>query len=162
MAMPSFDIVSEIDKHELKNALDQASRELANRFDFKGSDARFEQSEMELTLIAPAEFQLQQMLDILKAKLTARKISLGAMEIKDPVVNLAQARQTVLMKQGIEQKLAKDLIRKIKDARIKVECQIQGEKLRVTGKKRDDLQGAIALLRAADIEQPLQYENFRD
>ena len=108
--MPSFDVVSEIDKHELTNALDQATRELNNRFDFKGSNAEFEQKEMEVTLIAPAEFQLTQMLDILRQKLTARHIGLGAMEVKDPTVNLAQARQVVVMKQGIEQKLAKDMI----------------------------------------------------
>jgi len=160
--MPSFDVVSEINKHELSNALDQATRELNSRFDFKGSNARFEQAEMEITLIAPAEFQLGQMLEILKSKLSARQIGLGAMEIKDPLINLAQARQIVVMKQGIEQKLAKDMIKQVKEAKLKVECQIQGDKLRVTGKKRDDLQGAMALLRAAKIEQPLQFENFRD
>lgn len=160
--MPSFDVVSEVDQHELTNALDQANRELGNRFDFKGSGAKFELAEAEITLIAPAKFQLTQMLDILKHKLAARQISVGAMEIKDPTVNVAQARQVVVMKQGIDQKLAKDMIRQIKDAKLKVDCQIQGEKLRINGKKRDDLQSAIALLRNAEIEQPLQFENFRD
>jgi len=161
--MPSFDIVSKIDLHELTNALDQANRELANRFDFKGTDAQFERSEESvITLKAQAEFQLKQMLDILKQRLAARHIDIACAEIAEPELNLASARQKVTLKQGIEQALAKDIIRKIKDAKIKVETQIQGDKLRVTGKKRDDLQAAIALLRGAGIKMPLQYENFRD
>ena len=161
--MPSFDVVSKLDLHELTNALDQANRELANRFDFKGSDAVFERSEETVvTLKAPAEFQLKQMLEILKQRLAARHIDIRAAEIADPEVNLATARQKVTLKQGIEQPLAKDIIKRMKDAKLKVEIQIQGDKLRVTGKKKDDLQGAIGLLRAADLKMPLQYENFRD
>jgi len=161
--MPSFDVVSKLDLHELTNALDQANRELANRFDFKGSDAVFERSEETVvTLKAPAEFQLKQMLEILKQRLAARHIDIRAAEIADPEVNLATARQKVTLKQGIEQPLAKDIIKRMKDAKLKVEVQIQGDKLRVSGKKKDDLQDAIALLRSADLKMPLQYENFRD
>src|SRR5215468_485915 len=164
MPMPSFDVVSKLDLHELTNAVDQANRELANRFDFKGSDAVFERSEETVvTLKAQAEFQLKQMLDILKQRLASRQIDIRCAEIADPEINLATARQKVTLKQGIDQPLAKDIVKRIKDAKLKVEAQIQGDKLRVTGKKRDDLQTAIALLRAAaDIKLPLQYENFRD
>lgn len=162
--MPSFDIVSKLDLHELTNALDQANRELANRFDFKGTGAEFERSEETIvTLKAQAEFQLKQMLDILKQRLASRQIDIRCAEIADPEINLATARQKVTLKQGIDQPTAKDIVKRIKDAKLKVEAQIQGDKLRVTGKKRDDLQSAIALLRAAaDIKMPLQYENFRD
>jgi uncharacterized protein YajQ (UPF0234 family) len=161
--MPSFDVVSKLDLHELTNALDQANRELANRFDFKGSDAVFERSaETVVTLQAPAEFQLKQMLDILKQRLAARHIDIRCAEIADPEVNLAHARQKVTLKQGIEQPLAKDIVKRIKDAKLKVDVQIQGDKLRVVGKKKDDLQMAMALLRGADLKMPLQYENFRD
>jgi cyclic-di-GMP-binding protein len=160
--MPSFDIISEIDKHELTNALDTANRELGNRFDFKGSDATFEVDGFVVTQRAPSDFQLKQMLDILRARLIARGIDIRCMEVADPEVNLAEARQKVTLKQGIEQKLAKKIIGIIKDAKIKVEAQINGEKLRVTGKKRDDLQEVMALLKKTDIELPLQFENFRD
>jgi len=161
--MPSFDVVSKLDLHELTNAIDQANRELANRFDFKGSDAVFERSEETVvTLKAPAEFQLKQMLEILKQRLAARHIDIRCAEIADPEVNLATARQKVTLKQGIEQALAKDIVKRIKDAKLKVDVQIQGDKLRINGKKKDDLQTAIALLRGADIKMPLQYENFRD
>jgi cyclic-di-GMP-binding protein len=160
--MPSFDIISEIDKHELTNALDTANRELGNRFDFKGSDATFEVDGFIVTQRAPSDFQLKQMLDILRARLIARGIDIRCMEVADPEINLAEARQKVTLKQGIEQKLAKKIIGIIKDAKIKVEAQINGEKLRVTGKKRDDLQEVMALLKKTDIELPLQFENFRD
>ena len=161
--MPSFDVVSKLDLHELTNAIDQANRELATRFDFKGSDAVFERSEETVvTLKAPAEFQLKQMLEILKQRLAARHIDIRCAEIADPEVNLATARQKVTLKQGIEQPLAKDIIKRIKDAKLKVETQIQGDKLRISGKKKDDLQTAMALLRGADLKMPLQYENFRD
>jgi len=161
--MPSFDVVSKLDLHELTNAIDQANRELANRFDFKGSDANFERSEETVvTLKAPAEFQLKQMLEILKQRLAARHIDIRCAEIADPEVNLATARQKVTLKQGIEQALSKDIVKRIKDAKLKVDVQIQGDKLRIVGKKKDDLQTAIALLRGAEIKMPLQYENFRD
>ena len=160
--MPSFDIVSKLDLHELTNAVDQANRELVNRFDFKGTGAEFVREETVVTMKAQAEFQLKQMLDILKQRLAARQIDIRCMEVDDPETNLASAKQKVTLKQGIEQPLAKEIVKKIKDAKLKVEAQIQGDKLRVTGKKRDDLQTAIALLRATDLKMPLQYENFRD
>ena len=162
--MPSFDIVSKLDLHELTNAIDQANRELSNRFDFKGTDAVFERSEETvITLKAPAEFQLKQMLDIFKQRLASRHIDIRGAEIADAEINLASARQKVTLKQGIDQPAAKDIVKRIKDAKLKVEAQIQGDKLRVSAKKRDDLQTAIALLRAAqDIKLPLQFENFRD
>jgi uncharacterized protein YajQ (UPF0234 family) len=160
--MPSFDIVSKLDLHELTNAVDQANRELANRFDFKGSGAVYEREDTVVTMKAQAEFQLKQMLDILKQRLASRQIDIRCMEVADPETNLASSKQKVTLKQGIDQPLAKEIIKKIKDAKVKVEAQIQGDKLRVSGKKRDDLQMAIALVRAADLKMPLQYENFRD
>ncbi|MEI7036277.1 YajQ family cyclic di-GMP-binding protein [Fulvimonas yonginensis] len=160
--MPSFDVVSEVDKHELTNAVDQANRELANRFDFKGTDATFELDGYVITQRAPSEFQLQQMLDILRGRLTSRKIDIRALDVAAPEVNLGGARQRISVKQGIEQPVAKKLVAELKAARLKVEAQINGEKLRVTGKKRDDLQLAIALLRKSTVEVPLQFDNFRD
>lgn len=160
--MPSFDIVSEVDKHELTNAVDQANRELGNRFDFKGTDARFELDDAVITQRAPSEFQLKQMLEILRQRLVARGIDVRCLDEADPEVNLAEARQKITVKQGIEQPMAKKIIATIKAAKLKVDTQIQGDKLRVNGKKRDDLQAAIALLRGAELELPLQYENFRD
>ena len=160
--MPSFDVVSEVDKHELTNAVDQANRELSNRFDFKGSDAHFALSESVITQTAPSDFQLQQMLDILRQRLTARSIDVRCLDVGEPEINLATAKQTITVKQGIEQPLAKKIVAAIKAAKIKVEAQINGDKLRVTGKKRDDLQTAMALLRKSDFEVPLQFDNFRD
>lgn len=160
--MPSFDIVSRLDTHELANAVDQANRELDKRFDFKGSGATFELSESVVTLKADAEFRLKQMQDILLQRLSARGIDVRCADIADAEVNLASARQNVTLKQGIEQPLAKKIIKLIKDSGSKVQAQIQGDQLRVTGKKRDELQTAIALLRKSEIEMPLQFENFRD
>lgn len=160
--MPSFDVISEVDKHELTNGVDQANRELANRFDFKGTDAKFELDKLIITQSASSEFQLQQMLDILRGRLAARKIDLRALEIADPETNLAEARQKITVKQGIEQPVAKKLIATLKESKLKVEAQIHGDKLRVSGKKRDDLQLAMAVLRKADVGIPLQFDNFRD
>ncbi|MGB6241726.1 MAG: YajQ family cyclic di-GMP-binding protein [Castellaniella sp.] len=160
--MPSFDVVSEVDKHELTNAVDQASRELATRFDFKGTDARFELDGYVINQSASSAFQLGQMLDILRGRLSARGIDVRCLDVADPLENLGGARQKVTVRQGIEQATAKKLIAAIKQAKLKVETQINGDKLRVSGKKRDDLQQAIALLRKTDVELPLQYENFRD
>ncbi len=160
--MPSFDVVSEINKHELTNALDTANRELGTRFDFKGSDAKFVVDGFVITQHAPSDFQLKQMLDILRARLIARGIDIRCMEEGEVETNLAEARQKVTIKQGIEQKLAKKIVGIIKEAKLKVEAQINGEKLRVTAKKRDDLQEVMALLKKSDIELPLQFENFRD
>ena len=160
--MPSFDIVSEVDSHELTNAVDQAGRELTTRFDFKGVDASFARDGNVITQSAPSEFQLQQMADILRARLAARKIDIRCLEFGDVETNVAGARRTVTVKQGIERELAKKIVAALKDAKLKVEAQINGDKLRVTGKKRDDLQAAMALLRAKEFELPLQFENFRD
>jgi len=160
--MPSFDIVSEVDKHELTNAVDQANRELGTRFDFKGSDARFELTDFVITQSAPSDFQLKQMLDILRGRLVARKIDIRCLDISDPEVNLAGARQTVTVKQGIEQPIAKKITGAIKAAKLKVDTSINGDKLRVSAKKRDDLQLTMALLRKTELELPLQFENFRD
>ena len=161
--MPSFDVVSEVNKHELTNAVDQANRELSTRFDFKGVDARFELEEEKLIkLSAPSDFQIVQMADILKQRLGARQIDFRCLEFGDIETNLGGARQSVTVKQGIEQKLAKQIAAKIKEAKIKVDTQINGDKLRVNGKKRDDLQEVMGLLRKNEFEQPLQFENFRD
>ena len=160
--MPSFDIVSEVDRHELTNAVDQANRELGTRFDFKGVDAKFALEDEVITQSAPSEFQLKQMNDILRARLTARGIDARCLEFGDVETNLAGARQKITVKQGIERDLAKKIQSAMKDAKLKVDSQINGDKLRVTGKKRDDLQAAIALLRAAEYERPLQFDNFRD
>jgi len=160
--MPSFDVVSEVNAHELTNAVDQANRELANRFDFKGVDAKFVLEDKIITQTAPSDFQVQQMTDILRARLIARGIDVRCLEFGDIETNLAQAKQKVTVKQGIEQKLAKKIAASIKDAKIKVETQINGDKLRVSSKKRDDLQEVIALLKKSDFELPLQYDNFRD
>ena len=160
--MPSFDVVSEVNIHELTNAVDQANRELSTRFDFKGVEAKFVLEDKLITQSAPSDFQLKQMTDILRARLIARQIDARCLEFGDVETNLAGARQKITVKQGNEQKLAKQIAAKIKEAKIKVETQINGDKLRVTGKKRDDLQGVIALLRAAEFERPLQFDNFRD
>ncbi|KAB7769958.1 YajQ family cyclic di-GMP-binding protein [Xanthomonas maliensis] len=160
--MPSFDVVSEVDKHELTNAVDQANRELSTRFDFKGVDAKFELDDKLINQSAPSDFQLKQMTDILRARLIARGIDARCLEFGDVETNLAGARQKITVKQGIEQKLAKQIAAKIKDAKLKVETQINGDKLRVNGKKRDDLQDVIALLRKSEFELPLQFDNFRD
>ena len=160
--MPSFDIVSEVDTHELTNAVDQASRELTTRFDFKGVDAKFVLEDSVVSQSAPSDFQLKQMTDILRARLIARQIDARCLEFGDVETNLAGARQKITVKQGIEQKLAKQIAARIKESKLKVDSQINGDKLRVNGKKRDDLQEAIAVLRKADFGIPLQFENFRD
>ncbi len=160
--MPSFDIVSEVDKHELTNAVDQSTRELGNRFDFRNVEAGFVLDDKTITASAPSDFQLQQMLEILRGRLAARGIDARCLKVNDPEVNLARARQKIDVQQGIEQPLAKKIVAAIKAAKLKVETQINGDKLRVTAKKRDDLQAAMALLRKGDFEQPLQFDNFRD
>ena len=160
--MPSFDVVSEANLVEVKNAVDQAGKEIGTRFDFKGSDARFELAESVVTQFAPSDFQLKQMLDILRGRLVTRGIDIRCLEEGDPEVNIAEARQKITIKQGIEQKIAKKIIASIKDAKLKVEAQINGDKLRITGKKRDDLQAAMALIRKEVPEAPLSFDNFRD
>jgi uncharacterized protein YajQ (UPF0234 family) len=161
-AMPSFDVISEVDTHELTNAVDQANRELSTRFDFKGVEASFELDDGAIAMAAPSEFQLQQMTDILRARLVARKIDARCLKFGDIDTNLAGARQTVSVQQGIERELAKKIQTSLKDAKLKVDMQINGDKLRINGKKRDDLQAAMATLRAGEFERPLQFDNFRD
>jgi cyclic-di-GMP-binding protein len=160
--VPSFDVVSELNHHELANAVDQANRELDSRFDFKGTDAKFTLDKNELTLDAPADFQLKQMLEIVKLKLTKRGIDLVCLDIKEPEVNLARARQQVVLREGIDADSARQIQRAVKDSKLKVQAAIQGDKLRVTGKSRDELQEAIALLRRQKLEVALQFTNFRD
>lgn len=160
--MPSFDIVSEVDIHELTNAIDQANRELSNRFDFKGVDAGFELDGHTVKEYAPSEFQIDQMHDILRNKLPARGIDLRSMTLGDVQTNLAQARRELTFQQGIDQPAAKKIVAELKKSKLKVSAQINGDKVRVTGKKRDDLQAAMALLKKSQDDQPLQFNNFRD
>lgn len=160
--MPSFDIVSEIDKVELKNAVDNASRELATRFDFRGVEASFELDKETVKVIAEADFQLNQMMDILRNNLAKRGVDSRAMDIQDMVHSGKSFSQQVKFKNGIETPVAKKITKAIKDAKMKVQTQIQGEQVRVTGKKRDDLQAVIQLVKDGDFEQPFQFENFRD
>ena len=160
--MPSFDTVSELNGHEVANAVDQANRELGQRFDFKDTGAVYELEEFTVKLRAQVEFQLKQMLDILKLRLSKRGVDLSCLEVKDPVTNLASSQQDVILKQGIEPELAKKIVRIIKDSKLKVQASVQGDKVRITGKSRDDLQSAIQLLRASKLEMPVQFNNFRD
>ncbi len=160
--MPTFDIVSEVDHHELANALDQASREIGTRFDFKGVPASFELKDNVITMTAEVEFQLEQMLEILKGKMIKRKIELSSLKPGEAKVVGKKAIQEVAVQQGIEAEIARKIVKHVKDLKLKVQIAIQGEKLRVTGKKRDDLQDVIAVLRQADFGLPLQYDNFRD
>jgi len=160
--VPSFDVVSELNSHEVANALDQANRELVQRFDFKDTGARFELEELTVTLHAQVDFQLKQMLEILKVRLGKRGIDLACLDIKEPEITLSAARQQVLLKQGIDAETGRKIARLIKDSKLKVQASIQGEKVRVTGKQRDDLQDAIRLLRGQKLDLPLQFNNFRD
>lgn len=160
--MPSFDIVSELNEHELTNAIDQANREVATRFDFKGTDSKYVYEKEIIKLSTESDFQLKQMLDILSTKLTKRSIDLRHMEPKDPVIQLKSAVQEIKMKKGIEQDIAKKIVKFIKESKLKVQAAIQGDQVRVTGKKRDDLQEAIAMLRDEKFGLPLQFDNFRE
>ena len=160
--MPSFDVVSEFDAHEAANAVDQANREVNTRFDFKGTGSKYELEGEVISLTTQSDFQLKQMLDILHQKLSKRGIDIGCLKEEEPEITGSQARQKIIMRQGIDTPLARELVKKIKSSKIKVQAAIQGDKLRVSGKKRDDLQAVIALLKDADADMPLQYENFRD
>jgi cyclic-di-GMP-binding protein len=163
--MPSFDTVSELDDHEVTNAIDQANRELTQRFDFKDTGAEFVRDAKDPFIVlmkAKVEFQLKQMLDILKMRLAKREIDIRCLEVKDPEVNIAEARQKVILKHGINQETAKKVTKLLKESGLKVQAQIQGEKVRVIGKQRDDLQEAMALLRKGEVGVPLQFDNFRD
>jgi len=161
--MPAFDIVSEVDQHELTNAVDQTNRELANRFDFRGSDAKVEQASKVLTLFADSDFQLDQLQDILRLKLVKRKVEVSCLEIKDPVGQGKMRKQDVIVREGIDKDLSRKIVKLVKESKIKVQVAVQGESVRVTGKNRDDLQQVMALLRGNDsLEMPLQFNNFRD
>jgi len=161
--MPSFDIVSRLDMAEVDNALAGLTREITTRYDFKDSKSSITRQESNLLVLADDELKLRQLHELLKMHLTRRKVDAAALEFKPPEkASGNMQRQTVVLKQGIDRELAKRLVREIKDSRLKVQAAVQGEELRVTGKKRDDLQAAIALLRGLKVEQPLQYVNFRD
>ena len=160
--MPSFDAVSELNAHEVANAIDQANRELSQRFDFKDTGARFELKEFTVTMHAQVDFQLKQMLEILKLRLSKRGIDLVCLDVKEAQTTLSAAHQEVLLRHGIDAETAKLLTRLIKDSKLKVQASLQGDKVRVSGKQRDDLQAAMALLRGAKLDRPLQFNNFRD
>lgn len=160
--MPSFDVVSKTDSHEVTNAVDQTMREISTRFDFRGTDARVELTKNTITLIAPSDFQLKQVDEILRAKLGKRNVDIRALDYKPMEVKLNEARQQVEVKQGLDADTAKKISKLIKDSGIKAQPSIQGDQVRVTSKKRDDLQLVIAMLRKAPLNLPLQFENFRD
>jgi uncharacterized protein YajQ (UPF0234 family) len=160
--VPSFDVVSEVNMHEVTNAVDQANRELTTRFDFKGSNARFELDSSQVTMRAGDEFKLKQMFDILCSRLSARKVDIRCLDVAKPQQNVAEAWQLVTVRSGIEADLAKRIVKMIKNEKLKVQAAIQGEKVRVSGKKKDDLQAVIALLKEAELGMPMQFENYRD
>jgi len=160
--MPSFDVVSEIDAHELDNAVDQANREIANRFDFKGSDANIQLTEGAMTLTADSDFQVQQMQPIVLQKLSKRGIDVSCLDQGDIQTSGQKAKQVITVRQGIDKETASKIVKTMKTSKIKVQAAIQGEQVRITGKKRDDLQEAIALLKGSEMGIPMQYTNFRD
>ena len=161
--MPSFDVVSELDKHEVTNAVDNAKKELGRRYDLRGKGSfEFNDKQQQITLIGDADFQLDQMMQILELSLTKRNIDIRCLKANEPFASGKQVKQTVELKEGIDKELAKKIVALIKDAKLKVQAAIQGEQVRVTGKKRDDLQNVMALLRGSELEMPLQYNNFRD
>jgi len=160
--MPSFDVVSKVDHHEIMNAVDQANREVCTRFDFKGTNTKIELDKTKITLIAPSDFQLKQLDEILRNKLAKRKIDVRSLDYKEPSIKLNEATQEVEIKQGVDSENAKKVVKLIKEANLKVQAAIQGDQIRVTGKKKDDLQAVIALLRQAKLALPVQFENFRD
>ena len=160
--MPSFDVVSEVDQHELRNALDQANREIGTRYDFKGSNARIDQAGNQLTLEAESEFQVKQMVPILKEKMSKRGIDVDCLEFGDLVEMNKRARQPVTVKEGLDRDLARKMVKLVKDSKLKVQAAVQGEQLRINGKKRDDLQQVMRILREAGLGIPLQFNNFRD
>jgi uncharacterized protein YajQ (UPF0234 family) len=161
--MPSFDIVSEVNEVEVRNAVDQSNKEVGTRFDFKGSDARIEYKDKILTLYADDDFKLKQVIDILTVKLAKRQVDVRSLKFGDvEKVSGNKVKQAVTVRTGVEQELAKKIVRLLKDGKLKVQGSIQGDTVRVTGAKRDELQNAIALLRKSIADYPLQYQNFRD
>ena len=162
--MPSFDIVSEVDKTEVKNAIDQTNKEVGTRFDFKGSDARVEQAEMVLTIYADNDFQLSQVQDIPNTKLSKRGVDMRCLDVSDKIEKVSgnKIKRACTVKVGIETELAKKIVKLIKDSKIKVQASIQADTVRVSGKNRDDLQQCIAFVKKTITDFPLQYQNFRD
>lgn len=160
--MPTFDVVSELNEHELTNAIDQANREVSTRFDFKGTNSKYTLEKETIKVITESDFQLKQMIDVLHTKLTKRGIDLRHLDAKEPVIQLKSATQDIQLKKGIETETAKKIVKFIKDSKLKVQGAIQGDQVRITGKKRDDLQEAIALLRTANFGLALQFTNFRE
>lgn len=161
--MPSFDVVSELDKHEVTNAVENAVKELDRRYDLKGKGSfEFKEKDLTVNLTAEADFQLEAMIEILKLALVKRKIDVQCLELKDAYASGKLMKQEVTLKEGIDKEMAKKIVAHVKDAKLKVQAAIQGEQVRITGKKRDDLQEAIAALRAKDFGLPLQFNNFRD
>jgi len=162
--MPSFDIVSEVENTEVKNAVEQTNKEVSTRFDFKGSGARVEQAELVLTVHADNEFQLNQVQDILNTKLAKRGVDIKCLEISDKIEKVSgnKIKRSCTVKVGVEIELAKKIVKFVKDSKMKVQASIQGDTVRITGAKRDDLQAAIQLIRASITDFPLQYQNFRD
>ena len=161
--MPSFDIVSDVNQVEVRNAIDQANKEISTRFDFKGSDARVEYKEKVLTLFADDEFKLKQVTDILTGKLAKRQVDVRSLKYGDPEkISGNKVKQAITVRTGVEQELSKKIVRLVKDSKLKVQASIQGDAVRVTGAKRDELQNAIALIKKSITDFPLQYQNFRD
>ena len=160
--MPSFDIVSELNQHEVANGVDQASREVDTRFDFRGSDAKFELKDKVITLSAQTDYQLKQMLEMLSQRLAKRGIDVKCMQVGDPVTTLSTAKQVITLREGIEGELGKKVQRLIKDSKIKVQAALQDKQVRVTGKSRDDLQAIMAMIKRAELDMPVQFTNFRD
>jgi hypothetical protein len=160
--MPSFDVVSEVDHHELTNAVDQMNREISNRFDFKGSNARVELKDQVMNVEANSQFQIKQMHDIIYKKLASRGIDTSCLEQGKIEERGMRAYQVITVREGVDKELAKKIVKMIKETKMKVQAAIQGEQVRVTGKKRDDLQSVIEMLKGADIDLPLQFNNFRD
>jgi len=160
--MPSFDVVSEIDRHEVANAVDQANREVSTRFDFKGTDSSFTLTDRTIALKTESEFQLDQMLDMLYGKLSKRSVDLASAEPDEPVIMAKTATRNVVIREGIDAELGKKIVKHLKTSKLKVQAGIQGDQVRVTGKNRDDLQAAIALIKDGDFGLPLQFRNFRD
>ena len=160
--MPSFDIKSELDAHEVTNGIDQANRVIENRFDFKGTGAKFELTEGKVTLSSQEEFQIHQMLPILKESLAKRGVDLKSLKPDSIEITTGNAKQDVFLKEGIDQELSKKITQMIKSSKIKVQASVQGESIRVNGKKRDDLQQVMKMLKEANFNLPLQFDNFRD
>lgn len=160
--MPSFDVVSEVDQHELTNAVDQANREVGNRFDFKGTDSKVGQGDGALTVESQSEFQIKQIVDMLHQKMVKRGIDIRSFKENDVELRGSRAYLTITVNEGIDSELARKIVKMVKERKMKVQAAIQGEQVRITGKKRDNLQQVISMLKESDIDQPMQFNNFRD